>query len=310
MLAFLYLMLLPSELVGINPTPMTAIGTEDQPDVLYKPSGVLLQEDAIYVLDNGHDKLFKFDLQGRLLKTLGGHGQGPGEFLSCVNMIAVDDSIWIADRANGRISIFRNDHYEKQIKTNLAPRNIAIIGDKVWVSDFCSLDVRDGIETYHFDGTPAGSFTLSLSRENWAGNNQATWNSAILCPYNQTKAVMAFTYDTYLGVFDNTGRTVEEHDMGDIYPRYDYRHKSGDIFPAGYAALAFSEGPAGTFLVAACDLETRTCNTLIQLNSSFRGILAKKEMPFSVAGISYSRDLKRIAFVTGDREIFIHQITK
>ena len=51
----------------------------------------------------------KFDTRGEYLLQYGGKGFGVGELINPIGITAHQDQVYIADRDNGRISIFQND---------------------------------------------------------------------------------------------------------------------------------------------------------------------------------------------------------
>ena len=82
------------------------------------PDGYLGDVDAvaadsrgnIYILDGTSQEIQVFDYDGGYLRTLGGRGQGPGEFREALGpAIAQGDTLWVADGLAPRYSIFAPD---------------------------------------------------------------------------------------------------------------------------------------------------------------------------------------------------------
>lgn len=82
------------------------------------PDGYLGDVDAvaadsrgnIYILDGTSQEIQVFDAEGGYLRTLGGRGQGPGEFREALGpAIAQGDTLWVADGLAPRYSIFAPD---------------------------------------------------------------------------------------------------------------------------------------------------------------------------------------------------------
>ena len=66
--------------------------------------------DNIYILDGATQEIQVFDAEGGFLRTLGGHGQGPGEFREALGpAIGRGDTLWVADGQAPRYSIFAPD---------------------------------------------------------------------------------------------------------------------------------------------------------------------------------------------------------
>ena len=66
--------------------------------------------DNIYILDHVTQEIHVFDPGGGFLRTLGGQGDGPGEFRDALGpAIAPGDTLWVADQRAPRYSIFGPD---------------------------------------------------------------------------------------------------------------------------------------------------------------------------------------------------------
>ena len=66
--------------------------------------------DNIYILDGLTQEIQVFDAEGGFLRTLGGQGQGAGEFREALGpAIAPGDTLWVADQGAPRYSIFGPD---------------------------------------------------------------------------------------------------------------------------------------------------------------------------------------------------------
>ena len=64
----------------------------------------------IFILDGTTQEIHVFDAGGGFLRTLGGRGQGPGEFREALGpAIAPGDTLWVADGLAPRYSIFGPD---------------------------------------------------------------------------------------------------------------------------------------------------------------------------------------------------------
>lgn len=66
--------------------------------------------DNIYILDSTTQEIQVFDADGGFLRTLGGQGEGPGEFREALGpAIARGDTLWVADGRAPRYSIYAPD---------------------------------------------------------------------------------------------------------------------------------------------------------------------------------------------------------
>ena len=84
---------------------------ECEPNLFISPSGVAADGAGnVYVLDDANDRVAHFNADGKLLKSWGSEGSGPGQF-EVPQGIAVDDhgNVFVADTGNNRIEIFSAD---------------------------------------------------------------------------------------------------------------------------------------------------------------------------------------------------------
>ena len=87
------------------------------------------QSGDIFVSDGYQNAcIHKFDPKGRLLKSWGSPGTGPGEFNLPHNICCdVDGWVYVADRENSRVQVFDEDgRFETQINNMHRPSGLAI----------------------------------------------------------------------------------------------------------------------------------------------------------------------------------------
>ena len=78
-----------------------------------------LADGSIVVLQRRDEALKVFSSTGRYTRTVGGPGAGPGEFKAPWGMGTHGDSVWVWDRALGRISVF--DPELRFVRSQLVP---------------------------------------------------------------------------------------------------------------------------------------------------------------------------------------------
>ncbi len=117
-------------------------GGAADPDYFYQPNDVLVAPNGDIFVAQGHgapvDRIFKFSKDGKLLKTWGRRGTGPGEF-DQPHALALDSKgrLYIGDRSNNRIEIFDQDgRYITEWKQFSRPSGIFITpDDTMYVAD-------------------------------------------------------------------------------------------------------------------------------------------------------------------------------
>jgi DNA-binding beta-propeller fold protein YncE len=81
---------------------------ECEPNLFISPSGVAADGAGnVYVVDEATDRVARFSVDGKLIKTWGSEGGGPGQF-EVPQAIAIDrhGNVFVADTGNNRIQIF------------------------------------------------------------------------------------------------------------------------------------------------------------------------------------------------------------
>jgi len=90
----------------VDPEALDRIGDGDGHD-LYRVRGALLSDGELTVADGASRELRVFDLEGRPLRTMGGEGEGPGEFASIGSIHRIrGDTLVAYDASNQRLTTF------------------------------------------------------------------------------------------------------------------------------------------------------------------------------------------------------------
>lgn len=93
----------------IGPDPTVVFGAEESPPVeWFRVEGaVRLDDGRVAVLDAGDKVLRYFAEDGSLIRTVGGEGEGPGEFASPTGPVTLDgDTVLVFDQRLRRFSLF------------------------------------------------------------------------------------------------------------------------------------------------------------------------------------------------------------
>ncbi len=125
-------------------------GGGKDPDYFFQPNDVVVAPDGSIFVAEGHgadnNRILKFDRTGKLIKTWGKKGSGPGEF-DQPHALAFDSRgrLFVGDRSNNRIQIFDQEGKLLDTWTQFSrPSGIYIDkNDVIYVTDSESTD-RDG----------------------------------------------------------------------------------------------------------------------------------------------------------------------
>jgi len=81
-------------------------------------SGIAVNENgSVFVADDENYTILKYDSTGAFVTQAGRRGAGPGEFSRVSDIAVFDDTVYVADRKNRRVSLFTTDlEYVRQIR--------------------------------------------------------------------------------------------------------------------------------------------------------------------------------------------------
>lgn len=86
--------------------------------LLKRPTGIAYdaKRGLIYVADTRAHDIKVFDGEGRLVKTLGRHGDGDGEFNAPTFLTFAHDELYVIDALNNRVQVFSGDSGKLRLK--------------------------------------------------------------------------------------------------------------------------------------------------------------------------------------------------
>lgn len=87
------------------------IGSLDDPETGFTRPGMVWESPAgeLYVVENSEPELRVYDAEGELVRTYGREGEGPGDFRTMSAFGVLGDTVWIADSAHRRLTMFGRD---------------------------------------------------------------------------------------------------------------------------------------------------------------------------------------------------------
>lgn len=166
------------------------IGSVDDPDysLTFLRGLTVDDEGAIFTLHPQEQVVRKFDVEGNLVRLIGGRGDGPGEFQNAFGMGWVADTLWVLDGNGYRLSYF--DPSGELARTHAVPFDLGEPDDDVPPArpDGLLADgtvhgsppafsdrVADGRMTHHVPVlmTPSGEVTDTLPAIRFGNNSWA-----------------------------------------------------------------------------------------------------------------------------------------
>lgn len=97
--------------------------------VFHQPHRFCVVEDLLFVCDQRAHKIFKMDLKGNLINSIGSHGQGPGEFHLPLTVIVNNRILFVGDNGNSRIQVFNLDGKLEKVIKMINPINDFVVID-------------------------------------------------------------------------------------------------------------------------------------------------------------------------------------
>ena len=106
-----------------------------------RPTGVGIAPNGdIYVADGyANARIHRFNARGELLMSWGQPGPGPSQFRLPHNLwVDTDSRVWVADRENSRIQIFREDgKFLAEWRDFIRPTDVCVHDGAVYVTELC-----------------------------------------------------------------------------------------------------------------------------------------------------------------------------
>lgn len=96
-------------------------------DAFWRPWGIVCDKESnVFIIDSGHNMVFRFNPDGKFVSSFGRKGQGPGEFMGRPRgggllklSIGNDGNLYVYDSLSSRLSVFSGEgRYLKQFKTS------------------------------------------------------------------------------------------------------------------------------------------------------------------------------------------------
>lgn len=128
-------------------------GTRDAGVLLDAVGQAVVGEDmSVVVSQPSYSEVLVFDSVGRLTATLGGRGEGPGEFQDLFSLGILGDTLYVADRVTARVTFFRHGR---------------LLDSRRWLADVSPQPVEGGLLL--FPNVPAVIVAddRALVRPNW-----------------------------------------------------------------------------------------------------------------------------------------------
>jgi sugar lactone lactonase YvrE len=121
------------------------LGPEQGGTRIVKPYGVAMRGSKLYVCDTILNSVLVFDLEAGTLKPLSAH-RGGDTLDNPINITIADDGTkYVADTERGQVVVYgSDDRYQTSLgaKDEAAPGDVAISGDRLFVTDTASSEVE------------------------------------------------------------------------------------------------------------------------------------------------------------------------
>ncbi|MGD2120113.1 MAG: hypothetical protein PVJ76_00140 [Gemmatimonadota bacterium] len=214
---------MPEEWI-LSESPVLEIGVREgeEPYQLHRARGsVLLEDGRVVVLNGGSQELRYYDPEGRFLKSVGGLGEGPGEFRDPANLRkTADGNLQVWDRSLMRVSIFGIEGEFRSLSTLLATREEMFPGDdwllgENWIVSPVSPGARGPIrEAVSSIPLPDSTGTLRTLRVTPQGR---IWRPDVRPPADSAVSWEIFDMEGIPVATLSTPARFEPHEIGEDY---------------------------------------------------------------------------------------------
>jgi len=180
------------------------------------PSEMEMDEERnIYIADYHGNTVLKYSPDGKLLKEIGGEGQGPGEFIHPFSLCYDNGKLYITDVINSRLQIFdKTGNYLSSFKIITFPGSIAYAQDELFgitISRF-SNEEEYLIFVYNKKGRLLRKFGKYLDLV----PNLSPFVSKALIKIFRNRVYVLYHYYPILKIFDLNGKLLQKIDFNQL----------------------------------------------------------------------------------------------
>jgi len=266
-------------------------------NALEKPVDIVLSSSGhAYVLQSDKRTVAKYDMQGHFLGEFGKPQRG----MSKPTAIVLNKTgLWVVDTETRQLHHFQNDAYIRSVnlESPRLPRNLAVIKDQIFCGGYGIQE--EGILILDKNAKKISALAPTIDADK---ARDGIWGRVCFAPLQDERLLVGYLYENRALVLDRQGEMVAALDMSEYYDKYE-REEGGEVFPSGYAATSFSEGPANSILVATCNNTKRTCGLLFQFDGDLSRKLCKKQLDYHIWKMRFFRKQGVLAVVKQDSEI-------
>lgn len=198
----------------------------------YEPGGVTVDNDGnIYVADSGNQRIVKFNLEGKFIKSFGTKGQGPGEFLSPWQMAIHNDEIYVYDWRRNIQKFTLDGAYILGFNLRGGIFLDFVIDSEgyIYVGRWTSDKENFLIEKFDSNGNLIKRFCESIVAQ--TRPLTLIYNNSKLCIDNQDNIYISFRYINKIRKYNSDGELVKEFERTLTYSPIKPEHTPNDEKP-------------------------------------------------------------------------------
>ncbi|WP_018127765.1 BF3164 family lipoprotein [Balneola vulgaris] len=166
---------------------------------------------SLVITDLNDSKIVEVDYSGKLIRTYGQKGRGPGEYLMPSNPIMANDLLYISDAGNAKILTFEsNGSFNNEIKISDPILEFTTNGEYLYAFTFNSVDDRL-IKKYSMNGEFINSFGKLETTEETSLNNITK-----LVIYNNELWVLHL-YFPILKIYSLDGELIQKYNLSNAF---------------------------------------------------------------------------------------------
>ena len=269
-------------------------------DVAMAPDG------RLFTVDRDEAAVHCYGSDGAFLRTIGGQGQGPGEFEAAVGAVFAHDQLWVIDTMRQSVTRFKDGLLEGSSQLGHNPHSINVVDGKVIVAP---INPGGPFHVFGPDGKLERTFKVSDTGYADAPSKafESLWRT-LTTTTDGDGLILGLVYMQQVARIDLHGELTQVWDMSDYLFTHTTDMGGKGKAPIFFTALVFGKGPDGlTWLAASEEGNRRECNIIYKVDVPNKKVVSRADVGEHIRCIRYFPETGVTAIGRADNRIELYR---